>query len=220
MVVSNCLCILLTSVLISTLPPAISGVEYVHTIYINPSTRENSPSCLTSNSPLSPCRNLTWVFQQPHHSYTNYVLSGGTHFLTEPVPLFKDLSFLAFTGTNSTMNCTETNRTGLAFVNITNISFHGISFFNCAAVRNSTSKNFVNESISVFKVALYFYLCESINMSHINVSHSPNATGVVVYDTSGTNIISHSNFSHNSVSDDYPGGGGFYVEFTYCAPGQ
>ena len=208
--------IVLLALLLST--SIVTSMEYAHTIYIDPSSGKDGSDCLAANNPLStPCCNLTWVFQQSHHSSTQYVLSEGTHFLTELTPPFQDLTSLAFTGNTSVINCTDTN-TGLTFLNVVNVSFYDISFYNCSVTQNSTSKNFIDNTISQFKVALYFSLCESISMTHVSVSHSPNATGVVVYDTNGTNVISQSNFSHNSVSGDYQGGGGFYVEFTYCEP--
>ena len=197
-----------------------SSWGYSHTIYINPVSGEDVPGCLAGNSSL-PCQNLTWVFQQGHSDSTHYVLSEGQHYLTETTPPFRNLTSLAITSAGSAVvTCTDLE-TGLAFINVVNVTLSDVAFFQCAAVRNSTSKNFVNMSISQFQVGLYFYLCENINMSHVSVSHSPDAMGVVIYDTNGTNTFSYSNFSYNSVSNDsvYPGGGGFYVEFTYCEPG-
>ncbi len=67
-------------------------------------------------------------------------------------------------------------------------------------------------------------------MAYVSVSHSPNATGVVIYDSNGTNTFTYGNFSnnvflfqHSSTFIDkqtYAGGGGFYVEFSYCGPGN
>ena len=196
-----------------------SSWGYSHTIYINPVSGEDVPGCLAGSSSL-PCQNLTWVFQQGHSDSTHYVLSEGQHYLTQKTPPFQNLTSLAITSAGSAVvTCTD-SETGLAFINVVDVTISNIAFFKCAAVRNSTSKNFVNMSISQFQVGLYFYLCESINMSHVSVSHSPDATGVVIYNTNGTNTFSHSNFSYNSVLYDsvYPGGGGFYVEFTYCEP--
>ena len=201
-------------------PSSRSILVYNNVIRIDPSTGENSDECLSSQVP---CRNLSWAFQPQHRrNSTQYVLSPGMHFLTDPTPPFQDHTFLAFTGAGSTVDCTQTEDTGLAFINVKDITFSDITFQNCAAVHNSTSKDYENGGTSLFKVALYFYSCESINMSHVGVSHSPNAMGVMVYDTNGTNTISHSVFSNNSVGTNdkvFPGGGGFYVEFTYCKPG-
>ena len=61
-------------------------------------------------------------------------------------------------------------------------------------------------------------------MENVEVSNSPSATGLVMYDTSGTNYITNCTFKNNSVFDNstslYGGGGGLYIEFTYCKPGS
>jgi hypothetical protein len=66
-------------------------------------------------------------------------------------------------------------------------------------------------------------------MAFVYVNHSPNATGVVMYNTNGRNIITDCMFYDNSVASPMEslgtpnpirGGGGFYVEFSYCLPGK
>ncbi len=183
---------------------------YSHTVYINASILEDTPSCLTSNDPSSPCRNLTWVFLQDNlRNSTQYVLSEGGHSLTASSS-FKDLVSLAFTGAGSMVTCSGVD-TGLSFVNVVDIAFYNVSFVNCAAIRNSISKNFIENVISPFKVGLYFYFCEAVTMSHVQVIHSPHATGVVMYDTNGTNTISHSTFSNNSVTLGRGGGLSLFI---------
>ena len=48
------------------------------------------------------------------------------------------------------------------------------------------------------------------------------ATGVVMYNTNGFNTFSNCYFTENvgDPNDPYPGGGGMYIEFSYCIPGQ
>ena len=73
-----------------------------------------------------------------------------------------------------------------------------------------------------FQVGLYFYLRTSLNVTHVTVLDS-NATGLVIYDTGGYVSIVDSVFQNNNVHVSAPfseaGGGGVYVEFSYCAPG-
>ena len=64
-------------------------------------------------------------------------------------------------------------------------------------------------------------------MQSVIVKNSPSAIGVVMYDTGGTNQITDCQFYNNSVfypventASPYGGGGGLYVEFTYCKPGS
>ena len=48
------------------------------------------------------------------------------------------------------------------------------------------------------------------------------ATGVIIYNTNGSNIFTKCNLTENNgnSNDPYPGGGGMYIEFSYCLPGQ
>ena len=71
-------------------------------------------------------------------------------------------------------------------------------------------------------MALYFNECESVEMEHVHVVDSPGASGVIIYNTVGVNNFTQCNFSGNTFSNDpsaYPGGGGVYIEFSYCLPG-
>ena len=215
--------------LFCSLLQVLSALQYDRVIHVDPSG-ENAKDCLNSTTP---CHDLDWVFQQPQArlSSTHFVLSEGKHILSQPSLPFENLAFLAFTGSNSTITCTKPG-TGLAFINVTNLSFEGVSFFYCEALRKSTSYDFVDSTVSLFRVGLYFYFCQNLTMEHVNVSHSPNATGVVVYDTDGTNVFTNCNFVNNTFVNPYkedsslidnstfPGGGGFYVEFSFCKPGE
>ena len=91
-------------------------------------------------------------------------------------------------------------------------------------IHNSTGRNLSDtESPSTllkFTVALYFQLCDSVSLSHVTVTNSF-GMGVIMYDTTGKNLISNSEFSNNVAQDRItPGGGGFCIEFTYSTPGD
>ena len=155
-----------------------------------------------------------------------YILSNGTHTLSSPIATFQNIKYISFIGTgeDTVIQCTA-DETGLSFESVTNLHFSSFKLLGCSAWRNSSSKAYSNDqklSFVEILVALYIYSCENFTMDHISVSHSPNATGVVVYNTVGTNIIRNSMFSNNIVPSDteHGGGGGFYVEFTFCIPGH
>ena len=190
-------------------------------IYIDSNRGCDNDSCLTLNSASVPCKSLDYAIANVSDS-TSFVLnSRGTYFLTAEVWI-SDLTNLTFEGNNTEIRC-HGEGVGLGFINVTNITFEGISFKHCAATRNSSSKDFQANGtnvLSTFDVALYFYLCSDIVMWNVTVADSPNATGVVMYDTGGTNAVSYSYFVNNTVSLDQAGGGGFYIEFTYCQPGS
>ena len=205
-------------------------------ITIDPKGGSDSPDCIDGKES---CRTLGWALQTTYRkSSTKYFLEKGTHFLNTSTETFSgDLNTLAFVGnaTNSfdvVIHCTSEN-TGLAFEGVKGITFSHLTIYNCSALRNSTTRDYrytpaeAPPKFHQFQVGLYIYLCTDITMLFVNVSNSPNATGVVMYDTGGTNRISDSLFQNNVISlpttntpSPNGGGGGFYVEFTYCRPGN
>ena len=206
------------------------SAQYDHTIYVDPERGHNSTACL--NSSLSrghPCRNLSYAFQY-RNSSTRYLLQPGTHYLDTTVSdnPFTNLHDIAITGNSSVADVIcFTDNAGIAFISVTNITVNNVSFLNCASLQNSTSSQIDNSSHSVpllkTQVALYFSDCESVTMQYVSVENSSNATGVIMYNTIGTNTFTDCRFSNNQ--NTYPqilggGGGGFYIEFSYCLLGN
>ena len=206
-------------------------------ISVDPRNGKDDPDCIAGKGA---CKTLSWAFQVAHRaSSTTYLLENGTHILDTETPTFEGpLGSLVFQGNaeNSSsvvIQCTEEG-TGLAFVGVTGLTFSNLTFYNCSALRNSTTRDYRDYDSTDqeakfyhFQVGLYFYQCTSVSMTFVTVSDSPNAAGVVMYDTNGTNRIVDSIFQNNVIADNttatsspYGGGGGFYVEFTYCVPGD
>ena len=202
-----------------------SGEFYSNNVYIDPhsTAAEDSETCLTSNSSQLPCKTFNYAFQYRNHS-TRYILaSNSSHKLTKNVSVFENLQKLAIVGEGGRASVTcDGDGVGLGFINVLDISFTDVEFLHCSAIRNSTSKNFfrTNFTLYTFSVGLYFYSCADVSMTRVDVSSSPTATGVVMYDTVGRNVIQDSVFANNTVPTGTPGGGGFYVEFSYCVPGD
>ena len=204
------------------------AAAWEHVIYVDSLEGNNTQECINGSEP---CRNLSFAFQPEYRrNSTQYVLLPGTHYLdnsTYDSP-FTDLDSLAIVGNGSNSSDTvigcNTPNSGLAFVGVSNIYLERVTFNHCAALRNSTSRNYTLDGFAMQKsqAALYFYLCNNVSMSMVDITNSPDATGVVMYDTIGTNRIEHCTFSNNRIgrTSPYPGGGGFYVEFSYCAPGD
>ena len=207
---------------------ACAAAAWDHVIYVDPLEGNNTQECINGSVP---CRNLSFAFQPEYRrSSTQYVLLPGTHYLDNSTygSPFTDLDGLAIVGNgnNSLDTVIECNApdSGLAFVGVSNVYLKRITFNTCAGLRNSTSRDFGSEDFAMqkFQAALYFYLCNNVSMSMVDVTNSPDATGVVMYDTIGTNRIEQCTFSNNRIehTSPYPGGGGFYVEFSYCVPGD
>ena len=112
---------------------------------------------------------------------------------------------------------------GLSFIKSDEIILENVVFSGCGFPNNSTSKNLSNPEPEFLQVTstLYFLLCRTVTISHVTVQETE-GTGVVMYSTVGINTITNSNFTsnHMNVSDTITGGGGMYIEFAYCYPGN
>ena len=114
---------------------------------------------------------------------------------------------------------------GLSFVDACNIELRTVQFKGCGAPHISTSKDYSKNDVMSFltiRVCLYFYNCTNVEMYDVRVIDSPQAIGVVMYDTNGVVDVMNCIFSNNAVSSNgsHAGGGGYTVEFTYCKPGD
>ena len=197
-----------------------------HVINIDSERGNNTQECIDGRVP---CMNLSFAFEY-RRSSTQYILHPGTHYLDNSTynSPFTNLSNFAIVGNGSDssdtiIECNAPN-SGLAFIAVSNVYLERVTFSHCAGLRNSTSRDFSSVDFAMQKTqaALYFYLCSNVSMNLVTVTNSCNATGVIMYNTTGSNMILESTFSNNSVgvNSPYPGGGGFYVEFPYCAPGD
>ena len=131
------------------------------------------------------------------------------------------------------VNCVRERNTstGLTFFRIdTSITIKHVWFYGCGVLQNSTSTHIAGDQSSsseheflLFHAGLYFLLCKNLLLYHVWVTNST-GVGVVMYSTVGKNVLSYCNFSSNKVPDDmksvFSGGGGLYLEFSFCLPGN
>ena len=120
-------------------------------------------------------------------------------------------------------NITVNNGAGLTFLNSVNVTIRGIMFDGCGVYHFSSSHSEVDAGSTFFKffTALYFMLCRDVTLEDVHVNGT-NGIGAVMYSTVGSNLIKNCTFSHNAVKSDVKesiqGGGGLYIEFSYCLP--
>ena len=123
-------------------------------------------------------------------------------------------------GSDNTVITCDSNA-GLAFINMNDITIVNLTLKECGALRNSTTQNGTENYTLKFHCGLYFLNCSDVTMYDVIVTDSP-GTGVMMYDTLGIVTIANSQFMHNRVPTNdvgsVPGGGGVYIEFTYCLP--
>ena len=184
---------------------------------------ENNVSCLhqPETTDIS-CKTLDYACENLQ-SDTRIILHSGLHILGRGVGLSR-VNNISIVGTNdSIVNCSSIN-VGVKFVHVVGLFISSIQFQHCGVLQDSTSISSTNGSITVaFRSAFYFLNSTDITISTVNFI---NNTGVAVtmYDTGGHVIIENIQFSYNKVPDYdsliHPGGGGLYIEFTNCTPGQ
>ena len=123
----------------------------------------------------------------------------------------------------TTINCSSAS--GLAFVNMTNLTISDLTLFNCSQSRPSTSIGNVSEFYTVpFHVGLYIWRCGDVVIENVHINET-NGVGLVLYETGGRVSIKSSVFHHNGIPENASGtlqygGGGVNVEFPYCPPGH
>ena len=157
-------------------------------------------------------------------SCSEFHLNNGDFYLEEN-PLtnhFLYQSFIKVIGKeNSAIYCHY--NAGLAFKYVFNIVLQNITFHNCGMMFNSTSVNpdSPNNTL-VSKAALLFEYCRNLSLSFVTIENS-SGVGIQIYNTIGDVSISHCNFVGNKIlsneSKTISGGGGIYIEFSYCKPG-
>ena len=186
-------------------------------VYIDGGNGRDSRECLTYNSIREPCRTLTYVADNLDSASVDiYVLSDWLN-LTDAVE-FNDFQHLQISGNKSTINCPETNA-GIAFIHIRELDIMSLSIEGCGAERNSTNINLEKNVTEPVDVAVYIVNCTDLAINNLNVSSS-NGRGLSVYDTNGTVSITNCLFDGNHPNTStQTGGGGLYIEFTFCSPG-
>ena len=196
----------------------------------------NTTCCPSTKGPRISCENLTLalecVLMLPPSMPVSVIVNEGTYVLTHDpyLTVFRQRSGgFSLTGNCSVRGCVEIeceNNAGLTFIKSDNILLQDLTMTGCGFPNNSTSRDFVLSPVPHFllvKSALYFLLCWNITLARITVQQS-DGCGVVMYSTMGINTITCSNFLQNkhNQSDRYihGGGGGVYIEFAFCYPGN
>ena len=214
----------------------VSSIASEYTIYINGSSSDaiNSTKC---GSVTTPCNTFDIGLEvaqsllKNNMSVTLAVAEGEYRHSSNTNGLFYEVFDFGIVGQGSTSTVIScNNNSGFKFVKSYNIKVYGIAFIGCGQIQNSTSYNYKpnNSGFSLFHVCLYFLYCHNINLTSIAVIDS-NATGIVLYNIFGTNVIDNVMLAKNKFGGDTEsnsldriagGGGGLYIEYSYCVPGD
>ncbi len=210
------------------------SANYTYSITVSkwsPSAADNA-SCWQG---ILPCKTLDYGLRGLRNS-TKLSIESGEYKLSTAVT-FHEMNNIAIVGAYrdqkpesdqssilALVTCSPNVTAGLSFLSTELVLVESVQFSGCGILHNSTSKNFSNsESFTFleFQVGVYFLLSKDVTFRNVTVSHS-NGTGMVMYGVGGDNTFENCDFSNNLIGDQlkYPGGGGLYIEFPFCIPGD
>jgi hypothetical protein len=190
--------------------------------------------CVTNSSTSECCRNdkVCYSFDCIKSSIQNstFVLFEDNITLNSSIR-FADLYKIAFAGLNSqgtriicnTSEVANDSGAGLGFVKVRDLKLVDLKFEQCGDLRNSTTLNtHTRNSTLDFKSSIYILNSTNITIVNVTIEQS-SGNALTLFDTNGVVSIKSSHFLQNLVpeseKESYPGGGGIYIEFTYCSPG-
>ena len=193
------------------------------TICLDGSLGVDNASCWSEGC-SRPCGSLIFaLLGAQRNNFTTLLIYDGTYYLSQNFSAtdFYNFANLAIIGLSHRVHfiCGEDGIGGMAFTNCNQISITNITISGCGAVRNSTSRNYVHHhpfTFLDFNVTLYFLFCTNVTLTSVTIANST-GTGVVMYATVGVNTITFCAFLSNNAMAS---GGGLYIEFPYCIPGD
>lgn len=135
-----------------------------------------------------------------------------------------NLSLQGYHKFGTVLYCPLGEESGLKFTEIENLTIVKLKFVGCGAVHNSTTLDTISENSSLtFLTSVYILNCKHVTVMEVSVVDS-NGTGTAIFDANGHINLDNSTFRRNYVrkwnKNNIPGGGGVYIEFTYCPPGN
>ena len=141
----------------------------------------------------------------------------------------QNLDTIEVTGEANAISLIDCEReSGLRFTNISKLKIINLEIRSCGALFYSTSQNHSDpDTNTLFRSSIYIINSSDVSIVNIAITDS-NGTGLAMIDTNGRVEIKDSKFHNNKVSMEnetdlalgmIPGGGGVYIEFTYCTPG-
>ena len=215
--------VLVVAILTALLSPCQCAYSCDHEYFVNSQSGSDDSTCGCPN----PCSSLDYLVRKLP-CYGVKITIEGPLLEIDTLVVFSNFQNVTLAGEDSSVivRCTLRNGTksmdaGLSFRSVKNFSITDLTFEHCGALQNSTSANVSSGTTMKFKSAIYVLNCTDVNIINVTVSNS-NGTGIAFFDTNGTVVVFQSFFEQNVVQrfdTSLPGGGGLYVEFTYCTPG-
>ena len=189
------------------------------TVVVSESGIDNETACSSRAGNLN-CSNLTMALEGVVSNTTIAIERGNYTLRCSAQHKFNQIKNVTISGLASAsevmVNCSD--GAGLTFLQATTVSISNVSFYGCGYkhVSNSIVKK---DKFAEYNVALFFQMCRDVTLNRVSVSYSK-GIAVQFFATIGNNDITWSNFSNNSGVTRQTVGGGVYIEFPYCLPGN
>ena len=203
---------LVVAMLSATLPHCYGGKIVV----VSTSGKDNSTACLSG---VGKCSNLSMALEGVTND-TTVTIERGTYTLRHSAhhkfDYVKNVNISGQAPASEVMvNCSD--GAGLAFHHATTVHISNVSFYGCGYEQLSNSRVSKSNNFAKYNVSLFFQLCKDVTLNQVNVSYSK-GIAVQFFATIGNNEISSCNFMNNTGGQTV--GGGLYIEFPYCLPGN
>ena len=194
-------------------------------IYIHPQVGNDSVDCLMGRHA---CSTLKYVTDRVNSSTRISLANDMVHLVDQTISV-SDVSDIRLTTAmqnatsplTATVYCTTGSNGGLQFIRVTALQITGIIFENCGTLTQSTTRISLT-AMAMFRVAVLILNSTNVDIQ-LSVFDKSKGTGLALFDNGGYVSIQNSNFTNNSVPKEersvYSGGGGLYIEHTYCTPG-
>ena len=171
------------------------------------------PNCVT---------NLTSALESASTNTSVLIYSGNYDLLNVTFDSVSHITLEKYREGIVVINCAREG-TGIAFQNVHNMTITGLEFVGCGRKHFSTSRDFGesrNEQLvfSKFNASLYFLWSSNITMEDVIVRESL-GIAIQMYGVIGSNVIANCTFKNNPGGSQEQGGG-VYIEFPYCHPGN
>ena len=105
-----------------------------------------------------------------------------------------------------TLFCRNGQHFGLEFRNVSNVTLQNLEIEECGEFRSLNGAG---------RSSLYMHNCLNIEVMNVNIRRG-HGTGLRIIDSSGFVLIENCTFEGNTINNSVSGGGGLYIEFTYC----
>ncbi len=201
--------------------------QWNHTIYVS-NHGNDSISCWSGEGIDTACRTLDFAVRGIQDNSTRILLLSGLHGLNTTVKVAnRNEIAIVGVGVNSTqIYCSYENHTGagLYFASIKGLLLGNLTLANCGALFYGTVQNETSPDTTMqFRAAVYVLNTTDVLVDSVYLINGTRV-GLTLFDTNGIISVLDSVFYGNTVPSEeealYPGGGGLYIEYTYCTPGR